>query len=134
MIDVIMIYLSQINPSLIIIIITSLAGSYGKDYLRIMKSSKPEKVSVQTVLLSTLTATLVIYGLSDLVIEKFGEKILPFLSFACGLGGFPLMEDLSTMTVDRALDLFNKSRGVSSHKKEEITINIDNHTDYKRRK
>lgn len=113
MIDLIVTYLANINTSLLIIIITSLAGSYGKDYLRIMKSTRPEKVSLSNVFLSTFTATLVIYGFSDMLVEKFGDKFLAFASFVCGLVGFQLMEKLST--IDGVLGLIKQVKGVESN-------------------
>lgn len=121
MIDVIIMYLANIDSSLLIIIISALAGSYGKDYLRIMKSSKPEKVSLTNVLLSTFTATLFAYGFSIFLIEKFGERILAIFSFVCGLIGFQLMEQLST--IDGILRLKTKIYGppqllLPSHYKE----------------
>lgn len=110
MIDLIVNCLSSIDSSLLVIIITALAGSYGKDYLRIMKSKKAERVSLSTVLLSTFTASLVIYGVSNILTEKFGERFLALASFVCGLVGFQLMEKLST--IDGIFGLYKQARGL----------------------
>ena len=97
MIETIVQHLADINSSLIIIVIASLAGSYGKDYLRIMKSDRPEKVSLPNVLLSTVMAVTFMYSISDFVIDKFGEKVLAFASIVSGLMGFWMMEKCSTI-------------------------------------
>jgi len=113
MIDLILNSISNIESSLLFIIITALAGSYGKEYMRIMKSDHPEHISISNVLLSTFTATLVIYGLSNIIIERFGEKFLTFASFVCGLVGFQLMEKLST--VDGILGLCKQIKGIDNN-------------------
>jgi hypothetical protein len=71
-------------------------------------------------------ATIAVYGISDLLIDKFGERVLPFASFLFGLLGFPLMEKLST--IDGALDLYKQFKGSNNSKPPpptNITINID---------
>lgn len=101
--------LANFDTSILTIIIATLAGSYGKDYLRIMQSPKPEKVSITTICLSTVTATIAMYGLADFVADKFGEKMLPFISLIMGLIGFQLLEKLST--IEGVLNLTKQIRG-----------------------
>jgi hypothetical protein len=82
-----------------------------------MKSKKAEKVSLSTVLLSTFTATLVIYGVSDILTDKFGERFLALASFVCGLVGFQLMEKLST--IDGIFGLYRQARGITLEQKDD---------------
>lgn len=95
--------ISLIDWNFIVILLVALAGSYCKDYLRIMNSQQLEKLSISHILLSTLTATILTYSLSEIVLEHYGSKIILLLAFVNGLLGFQIMQRLSS--VDDILEL-----------------------------
>ena len=92
-----------IDWNFLVILILALAGSYCKDYLRIMNSGKLEKLCISHILLSTLTATIVTYSISEIIAMHFGSKIILLLAFINGLLGFQLMQRLAS--VDDILEL-----------------------------
>ena len=47
--------------------------------------------------LSTVTSLLVIFGVSDVILEYTGVKGLMLASFLCGLVGFELLQRISTL-------------------------------------
>ena len=49
------------------------------------------------IILSTITSLLVIFGVSDVILEYTGVKGLMLASFLCGLVGFELLQRLSTI-------------------------------------
>jgi hypothetical protein len=89
--------LGKLDLTLFIIVALSLSGSYGKDYLRILRSPTPSRISISNILLSTITASICTYGLSDIIVTNIGPKALLVISFIMGLIGFQLLEKLSTI-------------------------------------
>ena len=78
------------------ILVTTLAGSYSKDYLRMMKCTCPCGVDVKRATLSTITATIVVLCLAPYITSYLGQRLLILVSFIAGLVGFQLLEKLST--------------------------------------
>ena len=95
-----------------LIMLSALAGSYAKDYQRAIKCGSG-RVDMRRVFLSDVTATVVMFALSDYVVDKWGMKVLITLSFIAGLIGFQLLEKLSTIEglKDLILDYLAFRRG-----------------------
>ena len=81
--------------ALMIIGILSFFGSVGKDYLAMF--SYHRRMNPIRIILSTITSLLVIFGVSDVILEYTGVKGLMLASFLCGLVGFELLQRLSTI-------------------------------------
>ena len=81
--------------ALMIIGILSFFGSVGKDYLAMF--SYHRRMNPIRITLSTVTSLLVIFGVSDVILEYTGVKGLMLASFLCGLVGFELLQRLSTI-------------------------------------
>lgn len=80
---------------LLIIGILSFFGSVGKDYLAMFYYHR--EMNPIRIILSTITSLLVIFGVSDVILEYTGVKGLMLASFLCGLVGFELLQRLSTI-------------------------------------
>ena len=80
---------------LLIIGILSFFGSVGKDYLAMFYYHRD--MNPIRIILSTITSLLVIFGVSDVILEYTGVKGLMLASFLCGLVGFELLQRLSTI-------------------------------------
>ena len=81
--------------ALMIIGILSFFGSVGKDYLAMFYYHR--EMNPIRIILSTITSLLVIFGVSDVILEYTGVKGLMLASFLCGLVGFELLQRLSTI-------------------------------------
>ena len=81
--------------ALMIIGILSFFGSVGKDYLAMF--SYHRRMNPIRITLSTVTSLLVIFGVSDVILEYTGVKGLMLASFLCGLVGFELLQRISTL-------------------------------------
>ena len=81
--------------ALMIIGILSFFGSVGKDYLAMF--SYHRRMNPIRITLSTITSLLVIFGVSNVILEYTGVKGLMLASFLCGLVGFELLQRLSTI-------------------------------------
>lgn len=72
-------------------------GSFAKDYLRILKCGNG-KVSIASIFLSTITASLLVFATSSIIQEHIGGiRGLMLCSFIGGLLGFSTLEKLSTI-------------------------------------
>ena len=80
---------------LLIIGILSFFGSVGKDYLAMFYYHR--EMNPIRIILSTITSLLVIFGVSDVILECTGVKGLMLASFLCGLVGFELLQRISTL-------------------------------------
>ena len=80
---------------LLIIGILSFFGSVGKDYLAMFYYHR--EMNPIRIILSTITSLLVIFGVSDVILEYTGVKGLMLASFLCGLVGFELLQRISTL-------------------------------------
>lgn len=85
---------SLIEITLICLIV--LGGAIAKDYLRIMKCGEGS-IAIARVLLSTLTASLLIFAFSTYIQTYVGPKGLMLASFIGGLTGFEILERSSTI-------------------------------------
>lgn len=81
--------------TLLVIFLLGFFGSIGKDYLRMF--SFHQHMSLSRVLLSTVTSTIFIFAVSDVVIEYSGIKGLMCVSFIFGLLGFEVLQRISTI-------------------------------------
>lgn len=81
--------------ALLIIGLLSFFGSVGKDYLAMF--SYHRRMNPTRITLSTVTSSLVTFGVSELILEYSGVKGLMLSSFLCGLVGFELLQRISTL-------------------------------------
>ena len=81
--------------ALLIIGLLSFFGSVGKDYLAMF--SYHRRMNPTRITLSTVTSSLVTFGMSELILEYSGVKGLMLSSFLCGLVGFELLQRISTL-------------------------------------
>ena len=110
-----------------IVLLLAFVGSVAKDYIAAFNGE--HRLSIVRILLSTVTACLLIMVFSDFLIDKLGIKGLVGVSFFAGLIGFELLQDISS--IDGLLKLVNKVTAILSILKEDdsnksvnnITIN-----------
>ena len=81
--------------AILIIGLLSFFGSVGKDYLAMF--SYHRRMNPIRIILSTITSLLVVFGMSEIILEYIGVKGLMLLSFLCGLVGFELLQRISTL-------------------------------------
>ena len=112
---------------LCIVLLLAFVDSVAKDYIAAFNGE--HRLSIVRILLSTVTACLLIMVFSDFLIDKLGIKGLVGVSFFAGLIGFELLQDISS--IDGLLKLVNKVTAILSILKEDdsnksvnnITIN-----------
>ena len=100
-----------------IVLLLAFVGSVAKDYIAAFNGE--HKLSIVRILLSTVTACLLIMVFSDFLIDKLGIKGLVGVSFFAGLIGFELLQDISS--IDGLLKLVNKVTAILSILKEDDT-------------
>ena len=81
--------------AILIIGLLSFFGSVGKDYLAMF--SYHRRMNPIRIILSTITSLLVVFGMSEIILEYIGVKGLMLSSFLCGLLGFELLQRISTL-------------------------------------
>ena len=81
--------------AILIIGLLSFFGSVGKDYLAMF--SYHRRMNPIRIILSTITSLLVVFGMSEIILEYIGVKGLMLSSFLCGLVGFELLQRISTL-------------------------------------
>jgi hypothetical protein len=102
---------------LCIVLLLAFVGSVAKDYIAAFNGE--HRLSIVRILLSTVTACLLIMVFSDFLIDKLGIKGLVGVSFFAGLIGFELLQDISS--IDGLLKLVNKITAILSILKEDDT-------------
>ena len=102
---------------LCIVLLLAFVGSVAKDYIAAFNGE--HRLSIVRILLSTVTACLLIMVFSDFLIDKLGIKGLVGVSFFAGLIGFELLQDISS--IDGLLKLVNKVTAILSILKEDDT-------------
>ena len=100
-----------------IVLLLAFVGSVAKDYIAAFNGE--HRLSIVRILLSTVTACLLIMVFSDFLIDKLGIKGLVGVSFFAGLIGFELLQDISS--IDGLLKLVNKVTAILSILKEDDT-------------
>ena len=81
--------------AILIIGLLSFFGSVGKDYLAMF--SYHRRMNPIRIILSTITSLLVVFGMSEIILEYIGVKGLMLSSFLRGLVGFELLQRISTL-------------------------------------
>ena len=102
---------------LCIVLLLAFVGSVAKDYIAAFNGE--HKLSIVRILLSTVTACLLIMVFSNFLIDNLGIKGLVGVSFFAGLIGFELLQDISS--IDGLLKLVNKITAILSILKEDDT-------------
>lgn len=100
-----------------IVLLLAFVGSVAKDYIAAFNGE--HKLSIVRILLSTVTACLLIMVFSNFLIDNLGIKGLVGVSFFAGLIGFELLQDISS--IDGLLKLVNKVTAILSILKEDDT-------------
>lgn len=100
-----------------IVLLLAFVGSVAKDYIAAFNGE--HKLSIVRILLSTVTACLLIMVFSNFLIDKLGIKGLVGVSFFAGLIGFELLQDISS--INGLLKLVNKVTAILSILKEDDT-------------
>ena len=100
-----------------IVLLLAFVGSVAKDYIAAFNGE--HKLSIVRILLSTVTACLIIMVFSNFLIDNLGIKGLVGVSFFAGLIGFELLQDISS--IDGLLKLVNKVTAILSILKEDDT-------------
>ena len=102
---------------LCIVLLLAFVGSVAKDYIAAFNGE--HRLSIVRILLSTVTACLLIMVFSNFLIDKLGIKGLVGVSFFAGLIGFELLQDISS--INGLLKLVNKVTAILSILKEDDT-------------
>lgn len=109
----------------IAILIVCWLGSLAKDFIIVFKGEEKRymnftfKYRVTRIALSTATSTLLVFALSDTIINHIGFKGLLFISLMVGIVGFELLERISTLNrIIEIIDLivFKRSADVRDYK------------------
>ena len=100
-----------------IVLLLAFVGSVAKDYIAAFNGE--HKLNIVRILLSTVTACLIIMVFSNFLIDNLGIKGLVGVSFFAGLIGFELLQDISS--IDGLLKLVNKVTAILSILKEDDT-------------
>ena len=100
-----------------IVLLLAFVGSVAKDYIAAFNGE--HRLSIVRILLSTVTACLLIMVFSNFLIDNLGIKGLVGVSFFAGLIGFELLQDISS--IDGLLKLVNKVTAILSILKEDDT-------------
>lgn len=109
----------------IAILIVCWLGSLAKDFIIVFKGEEKVymhltfKYRATRVALSTATSTLLVFALSDTIIDHIGFKGLLFISLMVGIVGFELLERMSTLNrIIEIIDLivFKRSADVRDYK------------------
>ena len=79
------------------ILFFSFIGSFAKDYLKIIHDPNKNKFNIIEIFLSTMTAFIVVFTISEYIENWFTVKGLLGFSFLLGLLGFELLNRLSTI-------------------------------------
>lgn len=94
-----------------IIIFVSFVGSFAKDYLKMFNLQC--KMSFIKIILSTFTASILIFAFSPEIVNKYGLRGLTVASFFGGLIGFETLQRIST--IDGAIELVGKMINLMSN-------------------
>ena len=104
------------------IIFIAFLGSFAKVYLRIMKLRVKASFSnfIETIL-STITASILVYSFSEYIISHFSNKGLLMFSFIAGLVGFEVLVRISNLNsllniVFKFIDLYTNYRKIMIEK------------------
>ena len=106
----------------IAILIVCWLGSLAKDFIIVFKGEEKVytfKYRATRVALSTATSTLLVFALSDTIIDHIGFKGLLFISLMVGIVGFELLERISTLNrIIEIIDLvvFKRSADIRDYK------------------
>lgn len=111
---------------IIVIFFFSFVGSFAKVYLKMMRMKDGEKHSFNfiEVLLSTFTASIVVFAFSIYIESHFTIRGLVIVSFIAGLVGFELLVRISSINGIMSLlvsvvDLYNSYCKISNEKSKE---------------
>ena len=104
------------------IILISFLGSFAKVYLKIMKMKTRASFSnfIETIL-STITASILVYSFSEHIINHFSGKGLLLFSFLAGLVGFEILIRVSNLNsllslLFKFIDLYTNYRKIMTEK------------------
>jgi len=87
-----------------IILFVAFVGSFAKDYLKMFNLQ--HRMSFTKIILSTFTASIIIFAFAPEIVDKWGIRCLSVISFIGGLVGFETLQRIST--VDGLVELLEK--------------------------
>lgn len=115
------------------IIFIAFLGSFAKVYLRIMKLRVKASFSnfIETIL-STITASILVYSFSEHIVVHFSNKGLLMFSFIAGLVGFEVLVRISNLNsllniIFKFIDLYTNYRKIMIEK-DQTDIKNDKNT------
>lgn len=104
------------------IVFFAFLGSFAKIYLRIMKLKTRASFSsfIETIL-STITASILIYSFSEYIVSYFSNKGILMFSFIAGLVGFEILIRISNLNnivslIFKFIDLYTNYRKIMIEK------------------
>lgn len=109
----------------IAILIVCWLGSLAKDFIIVFKGEEKRymhltfKYRATRIAFSTAASTLLVFALSDIIIDHIGFKGLLFISLMVGIVGFEVLERISTLNrIIELIDLivFKRSADVRDYK------------------
>lgn len=80
---------------IIAIIFFTFVGSFSKDYLNLFHNH--EKMEMNRIIVSTVTAFIVVYACSEFIINLVGFKGLIGVAYVVGLSGFDLLNRMNSI-------------------------------------
>lgn len=122
--------LAVVDSEILAIFASALIGGYGRDYLRMIKSEVPTKISIGNVLVATAASTFVTYGFYEQIILHLGPRSYLTVAFFGGLIGFQVIErlvnsnDLIEIIMAYVLDKPYKKEGTPTGNKQDINITV----------
>lgn len=114
------------------IVFIAFLGSFAKVYLRIMKLKVKASFSnlIETIL-STITASILVYSFSEYIASHFSNKGILMFSFIAGLVGFEVLVRISNLNslisiIFKFVDLYTNYRKIMIEKDQSDTKNDKN--------
>lgn len=114
------------------IVFIAFLGSFAKVYLRIMKLKLKASFSnlIETIL-STITASILVYSFSEHIVSHFSNKGILMFSFVAGLVGFEVLVRISNLNslvsiIFKFIDLYTNYRKIMIEKDQSDTKNNKN--------
>ena len=105
------------------IFVIVLVGSYTKEFIDIQSSSKDTKVHLVKIFICTIGATIILYGMSEILITRYGPKFFIVINYITGLGSYKLIKRLTDVKME---SIFPFIKSFAKDKEEEDKGDDDN--------
>jgi len=88
-----------------------LLGCYTKEYFDIVGKKEYSEIDISKILLSTLGVTVIMYGISPMLIDKYGDNVSSIIYYVSGLCSYKLIRFLISIDIKAMLPMINNLEG-----------------------